>query len=250
MSAEPEKPKVDVSRETLAEKQTRALAVLERLEREYPNAKIALDFTSPLELLVATILAAQTRDTLVNSITRNLFPKYPTAKDWADAPIETLRAELKPTGFFNNKAKAVQESCRALVEKHGGQVPDSIEALTELPGVGRKTANVVLGNALGHPDRVAVDTHVRRLSQRLGLTKNDDPDEIEKDLEKLWPAERRTRSCHLLQFHGRRICTGPNPKCEACVAKDLCPSAFSLEKKKREKKPGKKRPAASSRKKE
>ncbi len=218
-----------MTRETSEARAARAVLILDRLEREYPNAGIALHFTNPLELLVATILAAQARDTLINSVTEKLFPKYRTAQDWASAPTETLLAELKPTGFYNQKTKAVQDATRALVERHGGEVPRDIEALTNLPGVGRKTANVVLGNAFGLPDRVAVDTHVKRLAERLGLTKEKDPDKIESDLEKVWPAERRTRSCHLLQFLGRRVCVSQKPKCDACVVNDLCPSAFTFE---------------------
>src|SRR5207302_1351037 len=158
-----------------------------------------------LELLVATILAAQARDTHINTITAKLFQKYRTAKDWATADEAVLTDELRPTGFFNSKTKSVLGATRALVERHGGKVPEDMDALVALPGVGRKTANVVLGNAFGRPDRVAVDTHVKRLSQRLGFTKSEDPDEIEKDFEKIAPAERRTHLCHVLQFHGRRI---------------------------------------------
>jgi endonuclease-3 len=222
-------------------KKEKALAILDRLDQEYPNAGIALHFSTPLELLIATILAAQARDTHINTITAKLFPKYRIARDWATAPEAVLLKELKPTGFFNSKTKAVQGATRALVERHGGQVPEDMSALVALPGVGRKTANVVLGNAFHHPDRIAVDTHVKRLSQRLGFTKNDDPDEIEKDLEKLWPEERRTHLCHVLQFHGRRICVGSKPKCEACVVNDLCPSAFTFGEKKKasSKKPAK-----------
>jgi endonuclease-3 len=221
--------------------QERVLAVLDRLEKEYPNAKIALDFSNPLELLVATILAAQARDSLINTVTAKLFKKYRTAKDWATADEKVLTQELKPTGFFNSKTKSVLGATRALVERHGGEVPDDMEALVALPGVGRKTANVVTGNAFGHPDRVAVDTHVKRLSERLGWTKHSDPEDIEKDLEKLWPAEGRTHDCHLLQFHGRRICFSNKPRCEDCVVNDLCPSAFTFEKAKKKKAAKKKR---------
>src|SRR5437763_1833551 len=209
---------------------------MDKLDAEYPNATIALDFTTPLELLVATILAAQARDTHINTITAKLFKKYRTAKDWATADEAVLTDELRPTGFFNSKTKSVLGATRALVERHGGTVPEDMDALVELPGVGRKTANVVLGNAFGHPDRVAVDTHVRRLSQRLGFTKSDDPDQIEKDVEKLWPAEERTHWCHVLQYHGRRICVGAKPKCDACVVNDLCPSAFTFKHDKKAKK--------------
>jgi endonuclease-3 len=218
-------------KESLDAKRARTIQVLDRLETEYPNATIALDFTNPLELLVATILAAQARDTLVNSVTAKLFQKYKTAADWANAPEAVLREELKPTGFFNQKTKAVQAACRELVARYGGEVPDDLSALTTLPGVGRKTANVVLGNAFHHPDRVAVDTHVKRLAERFGFSGETDPDKIEPDLEALWPAERRTHSCHLLQFHGRRVCLAPIPRCDACVVSELCPSAFTFEKK-------------------
>lgn len=210
-----------------------ALTILDRLDAEYPNAKCALDFKTPLELLIATILAAQARDTHINTITAKFFPKYRTARDWATADEAVLLEELRPTGFFNSKTKSVLGATRALVERHGGEVPEDMDALTALPGVGRKTANVVLGNAFGHPDRVAVDTHVRRLAERLGFTRSEDPEQIEKDLEALWPAERRTHLCHVLQFHGRRICVGARPKCDACVVNDLCPSAFTFEKTKK-----------------
>lgn len=229
-------------RESHAARAARALAILDRLEAEYPHAKCALDFTTPLELLVATILAAQARDSHINTVTPKLFAKYRTAADWARAPMETLREELRSTGTFNQKAKSVHEATSGLVENHGGEVPDDLEALTRLHGVGRKTANVVLGNAFGHPDRVAVDTHVKRLSQRLGFTREEDPDKIEADLEKLWPAPRRTRSCHLLQFHGRRICDAKTPKCDACVVSELCPSAHTFDK---ASKPTRKRPSGS-----
>ncbi len=211
-------------------KNEKALAILDKLDAEYPNATIALDFTNPLELLIATILAAQARDSHINTITAKLFKKYKTAADWATADEAVLTEELKPTGFFNSKTKSVLGATRALVANHGGRVPEDMDALVALPGVGRKTANVVLGNAFHHPDKVAVDTHVRRLSQRLGFTKKDDPDEIEQDLLALWPAERRTHLCHVLQFHGRRICPNTNPKCEACVVNELCPAAFTFEK--------------------
>jgi endonuclease-3 len=221
----------------------KALAILDRLDAEYPNAKCALDFKTPLDLLIATILAAQARDSHINTITAKLFPKYRTAREWATADEAVLLEELRPTGFFNSKTKSVLGATRAIVERFGGEVPEDMDALTSLPGVGRKTANVVLGNAFGHPDRVAVDTHVKRLSERLGFTKSQDPDQIEKDLVALWPAERRTHLCHVLQFHGRRICPNSRPKCDACVVNDLCPSAFTFEKTKKTA-AGKKRPTA------
>ncbi len=205
----------------------RAVEVLDHLEAAHPDAKCALDFGSPLELLVATILAAQAQDKHINTLTPALFRRYPTAAAWASAPPEQVREDLRPTGFFNQKAKAVQATCQALVERHGGAVPEDLDALVALPGVGRKTANVVLGNAFGHPDRVAVDTHVQRLAKLLGFTRHDDPVKIEADLAALWPAARRTRGCHLLQFHGRRVCVARRPRCDACPVAPLCPSAHS-----------------------
>lgn len=202
-----------------------AVRVLDLLEETHPDAKCALDFRTPLELLIATILAAQHRDDHINVVTPGLFAKYPTARAWAEADPEQVKVDLKPTGFFNQKAKSVQGACAALVASHGGEVPDDLDALVALPGVGRKTANVVLGNALGHRDRVATDTHVLRLSKRLGWTRSDDPEQVERDLEALWPAERRTRACHLLQFHGRRICVARAPRCQECPLAPLCPSA-------------------------
>lgn len=174
-----ESPRRRFGRESLKAKSERAVQILDRLEAEYPNAKIALDFSNPLELLIATILAAQARDSHINTVTPALFQKYKTAADWASAPLDVLRQELRSTGTFNQKAKSVHEATQGLVEHHGGQVPDDLEALTRLHGVGRKTANVVVGNAFGHPDRIAVDTHVKRLSQRLGFTRQDDPEKIE-----------------------------------------------------------------------
>lgn len=212
-----------------AAERRRTLEVLDRLERAYPDARCALDYRTPLELLIATILAAQAQDKHINTVTPGLFAKYPTARAWAEAPIEQLEEDLRPTGFFRNKAKAVKATCQALVERHGGKVPEDLDALVALPGVGRKTANVVLGNAFGHPDRVATDTHVLRLSARLGFTEHTDPEKVEADLEERWPAERRTRACHLLQFHGRQVCLARKPRCGACPVNDLCPAAFSFE---------------------
>jgi endonuclease-3 len=212
-----------------AAERRRIIEVLDRLERAYPDARCALDFQTPLQLLIATILAAQAQDKHINTVTPHLFAKYPTARDWALAPLEQLEVDLKPTGFFRNKAKAVRGACQTLVERHGGKVPEDLEALVELPGVGRKTANVVLGNAFHHPDRVATDTHVLRLSHRLGFTASEDPQEVERDLEARWPAPRRTRACHLLQFHGRARCLARRPKCAECPVNDLCPSAFVVD---------------------
>jgi endonuclease-3 len=205
-----------------------AARVLDALERAYPDARCALDFETPLQLLIATILAAQAQDKHINTLTPDLFFKYPTARAWAEAPLEQLEHDLRPTGFFRNKAKAVKGCCAALVERHGGKVPADLDALVALPGVGRKTANVVLGNAFGQPDRVATDTHVLRLAARLGFTDRTDPEDVERDLEALWPAERRTRACHLLQFHGRQVCLARAPRCATCPVQELCPSAFTF----------------------
>jgi len=202
-----------------------AVRILDLLEETHPDAKCALDFRTPLELLIATILAAQHRDDHINVVTPGLFAKYPTARAWAEADPEQVKVDLKPTGFFNQKARSVQGACAALVRDHAGEVPDDLDALVRLYGVGRKTANVVLGNAFKRPDRVATDTHVLRLSKLLGWTRSDDPEQVERDLEALWPAGRRTRACHLLQFHGRRVCVARAPRCQECPLAPLCPSA-------------------------
>ncbi|MEW6444126.1 MAG: endonuclease III [bacterium] len=195
---------------------------IERLETAHPDARLALDFSSPLELLVALILAAQCTDERVNEVTRTLFGKYRTASDYAEAPQEVLEAEVKPTGFFRNKSKAIRACAGELVERFGGKVPDRVEDLITLPGVGRKTANIVLGNAFGKP-AIGVDTHVKRLAMRMGFTGESDPDRIEQDLVRIVPRPKWVRFCHLLQFHGRRICVARNPKCPVCPVNDLCP---------------------------
>jgi endonuclease-3 len=211
-----------------AARAAQATQVLDRLEREHSDAKCALEFETPLELLVATILAAQARDESVNQVTRGLFQKYRKASDWATSPPGVLEKEVGSLGFFNQKSKSIRAATKDLVERFGGEVPRDLDQLVTLHGVGRKTANVILGNAYGVPDRVAVDTHVLRLSQRLGWTDSKDPDQVEKDVEALVPADRRTRACHLLQFHGRRICHAKKPECERCPVNDLCPSAFTF----------------------
>jgi endonuclease III len=199
-----------------------------RLKSAYPDARTALDWSNPLELLVATILSAQTTDVRVNSVTPDLFAKYPTAADLADADPTELEEAIRPTGFFRNKAKSLQGMARALVEDHGGEVPPTMEDLVALPGVGRKTANVVLGNAFSVDEGVVVDTHVRRLSNRLGFTSQSDPEEIEKDLIRTVPKEDWTVFSHLLILHGRSICKARKPACGDCVVNDLCPSAFKV----------------------
>lgn len=202
--------------------------MIARLKASYPGAATALDWSNPLELLVATILSAQTTDVTVNSVTPNLFAKYPNARAYADADPVELEGDIRPTGFFRNKAKSLQGMARALVEDHGGGVPRTMEDLVALPGVGRKTANVVLGNAFGIDEGVVVDTHVRRLSNRLGLSDEKDPEKIEKDLMRSVPQEDWTAFSHLLILHGRNVCKARKPACEDCIVNDLCPSAFRV----------------------
>jgi endonuclease-3 len=190
----------------------------------YPNAHTELNFSNPLELLIATILSAQCTDKRVNMVTPALFKKYRTAKDYAKAPAGELESAIKSTGFFNSKAKSIRGATSTIVEKFGGKVPDSMEALRELPGVGRKTANVVLGNAFGKNEGIVVDTHVIRLSQRLGLTEQNDPEKIEQDLMKLVPQKCWAIWSHWLIWHGRRRCFARKPDCANCEVLKLCPS--------------------------
>ncbi len=199
-----------------------------RLKSEYPDAKTALDWSNPLELLVATILSAQTTDVRVNAVTPTLFAKYPTAADYASADPTELEEDIRPTGFFRNKAKSLRGMARALVDDHGGEVPRTMEDLVALPGVGRKTANVVLGNAFGIDEGVVVDTHVRRLSNRLGFTTHSDPEKLERDLMQTVPKRDWTVFSHLLILHGRSVCKARKPACGDCVVNDLCPSAFEV----------------------
>jgi len=196
--------------------------ILARLERAHPDAKLDLDFTSPLELLVALILAAQARDDLVNQITAKLFKTNHSAADYAKLPLGELEKQIGKINFYRNKAKSIQNCCNQLVERFGGKVPDNLANLVSLPGVGRKTANILLGNGFGQ-QAIGVDTHVMRLSQRLGLTRKTDPDKIEADLTAIVPAEKRVRFCHLMQYHGRRVCFARKPKCAECTIESLCP---------------------------
>jgi len=196
--------------------------ILARLEKVHADAKLALDFTNPLELLIALILAAQARDDLVNKITVDLFKTYRSAADYANAPPALLERQIGKINFYRNKAKSIHNCCKELVERFGGQVPDNLNDLVSLPGVGRKTANIVLGNAFGQ-QTIGVDTHVMRLSQRLGFTKKTDPDKIEADLTEIVPEKQRVRFCHLMQYHGRRVCVAKKPKCPQCTINDLCP---------------------------
>lgn len=204
------------------EKKQRARTILRHLERAYPDAKCALSFETPLELLVATILSAQCTDERVNIVTRDLFTKYRSAAAYARANPATFEAEIRSTGFYRAKARSVIGMAKALVEEHGGDVPRDLEALRKLPGVGLKTASVLLGNAFGTP-AIAVDTHVFRISQRLGLAKGDDPDRIHDQLTEVLPRAQWTRACHLIQAHGRRTCTARKPACPACPVRALCP---------------------------
>ncbi len=197
-------------------------AWIRRLEKAHPDAGQALTFSTPLELLIALILAAQCTDERVNQVTRSLFKKYRTAEDFAQAAQDTLEGEIRSTGFFRNKAKAIRSCCREIVDRFGGEVPESTEDLVSLPGVGRKTANIVIGNAFGKP-AIGVDTHVKRLARRMGFSEQEDPDRIEKDLCEIVPRKNWVRFCHLLQFHGRRICLARKPRCDSCPVEDLCP---------------------------
>jgi endonuclease-3 len=208
--------------ESLAAKRIRARKIVAALGTAYPDAKIALDFTTPFELLVATILSAQCTDERVNLVTPALFRAYPSARHLARADLPALEAAIRSTGFFRAKARSLSGMARALVERHGGEVPRDRSALTRLPGVGLKTANVILGNAFGEP-AIAVDTHVFRVSQRLGLARSDDPDRIHDQLVEVLPRKAWTRITHLIQAHGRRTCGARRPACPACPVRRLCP---------------------------
>jgi endonuclease-3 len=214
--------------EVYLEPEARASKVLELLEKNYPNAEIALDYATPLQLLVATILSAQATDKQINMITPKLFKKYKTAGDYANADLEELEQYIKSSGFYHNKAKNIKNCCKTLVEKFHSKVPKTMNELIELPGVGRKTANIILTNAFGIVEGVAVDTHVGRLAQRLGLSENKDPNKIEADLMKIIPKDQWMRITDLLIFHGRRVCSAKKPNCAGCVLNRICPSAFTF----------------------
>jgi endonuclease-3 len=201
--------------------QKRVNEVIKILSEEIPDSRIALRFTTPLELLIATILSAQCTDVKVNQVTETLFKKYRSAKDFAKAELIELEEEIRPTGFYRNKAKSIQKCCQELMTQFGGEVPKTLEELVTLPGVGRKTANVILGNAFGIPG-IVVDTHVHRVSQRIGLTKNDDPVKIEFDLMEIVPKDEWTHFSNLLVWHGRRTCMAKKPRCEICPIMKLC----------------------------
>jgi endonuclease-3 len=211
------------------EPKERALEILRRLEAEYPDVKgTALNYETPLELLVATILSAQATDEQINKITKSLFRKYRSAADYAYAPREELERDIKSSGFYHRKAEAIQEAAKVIAEKYGGRVPDNMEELTGLHGVARKTANIVLQGAYGVTAGIAVDTHVDRLSNRLGLTEEKNRDKIEQDLMAVFPRDKWYAVNYLIIEHGRRVCDAKKPLCGACVLADICPSAFTF----------------------
>jgi len=197
------------------------------LKKRYPEAKCSLDFRNPLELLIATILAAQCTDERVNQVTPTLFRKYPDASAFARVAPEELEQDVRPTGFYRNKARAIRAACAMIVTQHGGNVPNTMKELVALPGVGRKTANVILGNAFGIPG-IVVDTHVGRLARRMGLTLHNDPEKIELDLQAQIPKKDWTAFSHRMVYHGRAICQARKPKCADCPLNQICPSAFKV----------------------
>ena len=212
-----------MSRETIKARTARTQKIIAALDRAYPEVHCELDHADPLELLIATVLSAQCTDKRVNLVTKELFKKYRSASAFANAPLAELEQAVKTTGFFRNKAKNIKACCRKLVERYAGKVPRTMEELTQLDGVGRKTANVVLGNAFGINVGVVVDTHVARLSQRLGLTKHKTPEKIELELMVLVPQKQWTLFSHWLIWHGRRRCGARKPDCEGCEILKLCP---------------------------
>jgi endonuclease-3 len=211
-------------RERPADRQSRVERIIRGLRAAYPQARCELNYSNPLELLVATVLSAQCSDRQVNIVTESLFKKYRSARDYAAAPTAALKEDIRRIGLYRNKAKNIKAACQSLVEKHGGEVPRTMKELIELNGVGRKTANVVLGNAFGISEGVVVDTHVARLSRRLGLSASATPEKIELDLQRLVPAREWTLFSHLLIWHGRRRCRARNPDCPNCEIKADCPA--------------------------
>jgi endonuclease III len=213
---------VKTRRVSEADPKNRLKRMLPRLEKSHPDAKLDLDFSNPLELLISLILAAQARDDLVCKVTPALFKANRSAADYAKLPLIELEKQIGQINFYRSKARSIHNCCVQLVERFGGKVPDNLADLVSLPGVGRKTANIVLGNGFGQPT-IGVDTHVMRLSQRLGFTTKTDPDKIEADLMAIVPERQRVRFCHLMQYHGRRVCLAKKPKCSECAIEDLCP---------------------------
>jgi endonuclease-3 len=219
------KPKVKVDKTEAAE---RVRKILPAMEKMYPDAKTALNFKNPLELLIATILSAQCTDVRVNMVTGEVFKKYKSAEDWVKADIKEIESDIKSTGFYHNKATSIKGACAEIIERFESRVPDTMEELVTLPGVGRKTANVVLGNAFGMP-AIACDTHVIRLSRRLGLSENSDPVKLEFDLVEIVPKKSWTLFSHLLIFHGRNVCRAHKPDCKNCRITKFCPAANNPE---------------------
>lgn len=215
-----------IKRESVSEKQKRAQKVFARLLKTYPKARIALRYGNPIQLLAAVILSAQATDKKINEITETLFKKYKTVDDFADANLKTFEKEIKQAGFYRQKAKSVIESAKIIRDKFGGKLPRAMEEMLKLRGVARKTANVVLGNAYGVVEGIAVDTHVRRLSQRIGFSTEDAPVKIEQDLMKLFPKKKWFKLTYLFIAHGRAVCTAKNRKCSLCPIKDICPSSL------------------------
>jgi endonuclease-3 len=215
----------------LADKETkeRTRKIIRLLKRAYPDARCSLNFSNPLELLIATILSAQCTDERVNIVTADLFRKYRSCEDYVNVPPSELEQDIRTTGFFRNKTKAIQGACRMIIDKYSGQVPSTMDELLELPGVARKTANVVLGNAFGIAAGVVVDTHVSRLAQRLGLSDQKQPEKIERDLMELVPRKDWILLPHLLIYHGRKVCKARGPLCGECVIEPLCPSSLLRE---------------------
>jgi endonuclease III len=203
----------------------RAPSIMRALVKERPEATVALHASTPLEMLVATILSAQCTDARVNEVTKTLFKKYRRPEDYLKVPEAELAADIKPTGFFNQKTRSIRASCQRIVDVYGGQVPDTMEDLTSLKGVARKTANIVLSNSFGKVEGIPIDTHMRRLSQRLGFTEQKDPDKIERDLMELWPKSKWVPWTYALIEHGRAVCKAQRPRCAECVVEGLCPSS-------------------------
>jgi endonuclease-3 len=217
-------PATTLTRESPIEE--RAPTIVRLLSKTHRDAKVALNFSTPLEMLVATILSAQCTDEKVNEVTATLFRKYRKAQDYLEVPEDELRRDIKPTGFFNQKATSIRAACQRIVEVYDGEVPDTMEELITLRGVARKTANIVLGNAYGKVEGIAVDTHVRRLANRLGFSQQSDPDKIEQDLMRLIPKRRWFDFTYVLIDHGRAICVARLPRCEECPVNRLCPASL------------------------
>lgn len=212
-----------MARESIEKKTRRTALIIRKLKKYYPDARCALDHDTPLQLLVATVLSAQCTDERVNQVTKKLFAKYKGVEDFASADLAELEGLVRPTGFFKNKARAIKTAAQKIISEHGGDLPRTMEEMVALPGVGRKTANVVLGNAFGLATGVVVDTHVKRLSYRLGLSDQKTPEKIEKDLEKLVPRKDWINFSHWLIFHGRRVCKARSPQCHVCFLFEECP---------------------------